>query len=522
MSAIANPVVTLDIIRRDAQVGLEDQRVMICGQMTSAGAAPAGLYRDAPRTDAEINALWGARSHVAQMARAFRKINNVTNLDVIAIADNGSGTAGTGVLAFSGTATAAKTIYVAIASAQDHRYEIDVETGDTAAAVAGKVLAAATADLTAPYTASLSTATLTFTAANAGTLCNGWLLSVLDAYDRPAIVPGITFTITAWGSGATNPSLTSLFDDVANIRYQHVVYPAAWTASYLKAFIDPRKNVDNDIKDGTGFQFITDTLSNLKTASLALNSSEVVLLSNKANGLSYWRGPHVPEMPDVITARFVAAASKRWEDQISISNLVVTNAPADQFGGMDKAALPLFNTPLLNTRVPLNGSGFSEPEQRELQNAGITVLGGNRTNNAVIMGVVVTTFQNDDAGNVDDTWKYLEWRKTHGAIREYMVLNCRKQFAQARLSSGIAVAGYSMVTEPIMRAFLYLLYDQLAEMALTVKGREARKYFEDHLVVKLKPDQRLVEIAADAPMVSQLGAIIGSIKFSFNPGQAAA
>lgn len=522
MSAVSNPVVTLDIIKRDAQTGLEDQRVLICGQKTSAGAAAAGLYRDAPRTDAEINELWGARSHVAQMLRAFRKINNVTNVDVIALADNGGGTAATGVLAISGTATAAKTIYVSIASSQTSRYEINVKVGDAAADVAGKVLAAAAADTSAPFTAALSTATLTFTAANKGTHANGWLLSVLDAYDRPGLVAGLTFTITAWGSGATNPVLTSLFDDVANIRYQHIVYPAGWTVSYLKSFIDARKNLDNDVKDGTGFQYITDTLSNLKSASLAINSSEVVLLSNKANDLAHWRGPHVPEMPDVITARFVAAASKRYEDQISISALVATNAPNDQFGGMDKAALPLFNTPLLNTRVPLNGSGFSETEQRELQNAGITIVGANRTNNAVIMGVVVTTWQNDDAGNTDDTWKYLEWRKTHGAIREYMVLNCRKQFAQARLTSGIAVAGYSMVNESVMRAFLYLLYDQLADMALTVKGRDARKYFEDALVVKIKPDRRSVELAADAPMVSQLGAITGSIKFSFTPGQAAA
>ena len=521
MSAIVNPVVTLDIIRRDAQIGVADQRSLIVGQRTAAGAAVAGLYRDAPRTDAEINLLWGARSHLAQIVRAFRAVNDVTNLDVIALDDAGGGTAATAACIVAGTATAARTIYITVASATTSRYEIDVETGDTAAAVGAKILAAATADAEAPFTAALVTATVTFTAASKGTHANTWLISALDAYDRPAIVPGLTFTLTGWSAGATNPTLTTLFDDVQNIRYQNIVYPEAYASSYLAAFVDARKNVDNDIKDGTSYRYVTDTLSNVKAAALGLNSSEIVLLTNKANDLTYWRGPHVPEINDVISARFAAAVAKRFEDQISISDLVTTNEPLDQFGGMDKAALPLFNTPLLNTRVPLNGSGYSETEQRELENAGVTVFGGNRTNNAVIMGTVVTTYQNDPAGNADDTWKYLEWRQTHGVIREYFVRNCRKEFAQSRLSSGIAVPGYSIATVPIIRGFLYLLYEQLADQALTVKGREARRYFEDTLKVVVKPALRRVEVAADTPMVSQLGAIIGALKFSFSPGAAA-
>lgn len=522
MSFVSNPVVTLNIIPRDAQVGLEDRRALLIGQTTTAGAWTTGLYRDMPRTAAEINAMFGARSHLAQIARAFREVNPVTNVDAIALADNGSGTSGTAVCVFAGTATAARTIYVSVASAENDRYEINIEIGDTAAAVGAKLLALAQADTSAPFTAALTTATVTFTAANKGTACNTWLISVLDQYDRPAIVPGLTYTLTGWAGGATNPILTTLFDEVQNLRYQDIVYPEAYTSSYLYNFINSRKNVDNDVKDGTAYRYVTDTFSNVKALALSLNSSEIVLLSNKANSAPYWIGPHIPEMPDVQAARFAAAVSRRFEDQISISDLVVTNEPLDQFGGMDKAALPLFNTPLLYTRVPLKGSGYSEPEQRELQDSGITVIGGNRQNNAVIMGVVVTTWQNDSAGNADDTWKYLEWRQTHGVIREYLVRNCRKQFSQYRLSSGIPVPGYSIATEAVIRAFLYLLYDQLSDLALTVKGRDARKYFEDNLVVTIKPALRRVEISADAPMMSQLGAIIGSVKFNFAPGGAMA
>lgn len=519
MSYVSNPRWTLNLVPRDQRLGLDDRRVLIVGQKLS-GSAVAGLNRDMPRTNAEINALFGARSHVAMMARNFRKVNPVTNVDVIALADNGSGVAGTGVIAFSGTATEAKTIYVTVGSGTDHRYEVDIAVGDTAAAVATKVEALADADTTAPFTAGVATGTITFTAANKGTLCNTWLISLLDSLDRPAAVAGLTYTITAWADGATNPSLTGVFDEVASIRYQDVLWPEAYALSTLKAFIDPRKNVDNTILDGTGYTWSSLALADLKAAAIANNSSECLVLSNEANALSYWKGPHIPEFPDAVTAKMVAAISRRFEDDFSISDIVVTNEPRDQFGGIHTASLPYFNTPLLFSRQPLNGTGYTDVEQVELRDSGVTVIGYNRMNNAVILGEAVTTWINDAAGNEDDTWKYLEWRHTHGAIREYIVKNCRREFSQYRLSLGAAVPGLAIATEGIIRAFLYQLYDELADYGLTLKGRAHRKYFEDNLTVNLVPANRRAEIAADVPMMSQFAEGRGSIKFSFPVGQA--
>lgn len=520
MSYVSTPRWTLNLVPRDQRLGLDDRRALIVGQKLS-GSAVAGLNRDMPRTNAEINALFGARSHLAMVARNFRKVNKVTNVDVIALADNGAGTAGTSVIAWSGTATEARTIYATIGSGTDHRYEVDIEVGDTAAAVATKIKALVDADAISPFTAGTSTGTITFTAANKGTVCNTWLISLLDSLDRPAAVAGLTYTITAWAGGATNPVLTTVFDEVENIRYQDVVWPEAYALSTLKAFIDPRKNVDNSILDGTGYTFSNADFADVKIAAVANNSSECVLFHNKPNALSYWNGPHIPDFPDAISAKFAAAISRRFEDDFSISDIVVTNEPRDQFGGIHTASLPYFNTPLLFSRQPLNGSGYSDPVQVELRDSGVTVVGFNRMNNAVILGEVVTTWINDAAGNEDDTWKYLEWRHTHGAIREYIVKNCRKEFSQYRLSLGAAVPGLAIATEPIIRAFLYQLYDELADAGLTIMGRTHRKYFEDNLTVNLLPANRRAEIAADVPMVSQFAEGRGSIKFSFPVGQAA-
>ena len=519
-SFVANPRVTLNIVPRDQRLGLEDQRVLIVGQKLS-GTAAAGLNRDVPRTDAEINELFGARSHLSLMCRAFRRVNKVTNLDVIALADNAGGTAGTAVIVGSGTATKAKTVYVSVVSATHNRYEVDVVIGETPATFMAKLAALIDEDTEAPFTYATSgtpVTTVTFTAANKGTLCNGWLLSVLDTYDRPANVPGLTFTLTGWTGGATNPSLSGLFDEVENTRYQGVVYPEAYTRSTLVNWIDARKNLDNNILDGRAFIYSVEAYADVKTSAISYNSSEVVVMTNEKNDLSYWKGPHIPEAPDAIAAKAAAARARRFEDGFSISDLVVTNEPRDQFGGMSKNSLPYFNTPILEVRQPLTGSGYTYEEQVELEGDGVTVIGYNRTNNAVIMGQVVTTWNNDAAGNLDDTWKWLEWRDTHGAIREYFVTNLRREFSQYRMTAGTAVPGYAIVDEAGVRAFLYELFERLAAEVLTQAGRDARRYFEDNLVVTMRPDLRRVEVAADVPMVSQLGEIIGSVKFSFSPG----
>jgi hypothetical protein len=62
---------------------------------------------------------------------------------------------------------------------------------------------------------------------------------------------------------------------------------------------------------------------------------------------------------------------------------------------------------------------------------------------------------------------------------------------------------------------LILLHEFAADKALTVKGRAARQFFEDNLVVVLKPEIRTVEVAAKVLMVSQLGVIQGTVKFAF-------
>lgn len=510
---VANPRVTFAIVGNDNRVGPDDQRVLIVGQMTTGTATPGALSFDVPRTDAEINDLFGSNSHAAMVCRAYRSVNKITNIDVIPLADASGGTFATATSAFTGTATRDGTLTVTSVSDENHKYNVDVLSGDTAAGIVTKILAQVSDDRDTPFTAanggSGALGSVVFTASNKGTHANSWLLRVTGT------IPGISYTLTGWAGGATNPTLTSVFDPILTIRYQTILWPASYDATPLKSLLNARKNVDNNIMDGIGFTYRNVPFGTVKTEALALNSSEIVLLSNEPTANAKYIGPHIPEAPDVITAKTVAALDLRLEPDVSVSNVVATNAPNDQFGGIHMNSLPAFNTPLIGVGMPERGSGYTLPEQVELENSGVSIIGVNRSWNEVITSVLVTTWQNDIAGNPDNTWKYLEWRRTHGAIREYFQRNCQKHFRQMRLTTGTAVAGYSMVDEPSIRAFCKLLYIELTQVALTVAGIDGRTYFENNLNVTLVPSSRMVRISSKCPMVSQLGQINGSIEYTF-------
>lgn len=506
---VANPRTTFSIVASENRVGPDDQRALIVGQMTTGQATAGGLTVDVPRTDAEINSLFGADSHLAMVCRAYREVNPVTNVDCLPLADNGSGTAATGVIAFSGTATADGTLYVTAVSEEYHAYQLDVLTGDTAAGVATKLMALIAADRYVPFTSARSTGTVTLTAANKGTHANDWLIRCTG------YVAGITTTLTGWTGGATNPSLTTLFDPIQTIRYQTIIYPAKYDLTVLKTLLNARKNVDNNIMDGMGFIYQNTSFGTVKSQAATLNSSEIVLITNEPTSDDSWKGPHVPEATDCIAAKIAAALDLRLEPDVGISSVVVTNAPLDQFGGVHTNSLPAFNTPLIGVGMPKKGTGYTLPEQLELETAGVSVIGANRAWNAVITGGMVTTWLNDAAGNPDNTWHFLEWRRTHGAIREYFQRNCQKEYRQTRLTTGAEVVGYDMVNESAVRSFCKLLYIELSQVALTVAGLDARTFFEKNLQVTLIPASRQVKIAALVPMVSQLGVITGTIEYSF-------
>lgn len=508
---ISEPSVTFNIIPASQLSGVTEQKSLIVGQMLSGGTATSGdLIQDHP-DDGSEDTLFGQRSHVAGLVRAFKRENKISQLDIIPLDDAGGATQGTAVAVITGPATEAGTIYISIASETDHRYAVGVASADTATDIGDAIEALVTADGDAPFTADATTTpgTVTFTAENGGTLCNDWGIKVEGS------VAGVSIALTGWSGGATDPTLTGVLDVISNIRYQTIVWPSAYDITVVADDLDAKFNVTNKILDGVAIQVQADTLANLKSYVSSLNSQSVTVPGQKTVSTTTRIGPATLEMPDIIAAEMSAIRALRLTEDANLTQYLTTVAPRDQYGGIAIGSLPYFNTALPNVSIAKPADDFSEEDLTELRNNGVSTYGPNRAFNGTIFGEMVTTYLTDTAGNPDESYKFLNTVDTASLVREFFFENCKRRYAQSRLTDGDLLVGRDMANESSIRAFCNELYDELADEALVQKGRAAKKDFNDNLVITVTVSEGKVQIDMAPLLVTQVRVIIGTIQINF-------
>lgn len=506
---ISRPSVTFNIIPASQLAKVTEQKVLIVGQMESYGTATAGeLIQDHGDNGTE-DTLFGRRSHIAGLVRAFKKENKISRLDILPLADAVDSTQAQAVVTFSGTGTEDGYIYVTVGSEKRHKYSVAVGATITATEVGATLAALVTADSDAPFTAVNSAGAVTFTARHGGSIGNNWGLKTTGT------VAGITTTLTAWSGGLLDPTLTGILDAIANIRYQTIVWPAAYALDTVADDLDDKFNLTNKIMDGVAIQTKIDTLSNLKTYVSTLNNQSVVVAGQKIVSLETRKGPATMEMPDIVSSQIAAIRALRLTDGANLTQYLTTVAPRDQFGGMAIGSLPYFNTALPNCAIANPVDEFSEEDLLELTSNGVATYGPNRAYNGTIMGEMVTTYLTDTAGNPDTSYKYLNTVDTASLIREYFFENCKRRYAQTRLTDGDLLPGRDMANEPSIRAFCGELYDELADETLVQKGTAAKKDFNDNLVITVTVADGSVKIDMAPRLVSGLRTIIGTIQVNF-------
>lgn len=507
---ISKPNVTFNIIPAEQIVSTQAHRALIVGQLVSGATATAGVIeRDVSDATNTINSLFGARSIVAEMVREFKKYNKLTELDVLPVADHGSAVDATAAVAFTGTATESGTLDITFGSNKRYKKTITVTTGDAAADVASAVETAFALYTTSPFTVAASTGTATATASNGGTLANSWTV------EASGTVAGITYAVTGWASGATDPTLTGVLDVMGNTRYHTVVWPTSFDVTTVEDVLNARFNTSNDVLDGVAIQTLQGTLSGLKSATSALNSQSLLVVGDKTVAATYRKGAALREIPDVVSAQVGALRALRLTTGSNLSQYVTTSSSLDQFGGSALGSLPYANTALPNLPVPLPEDEFSFEDQAELNSNAVSLLGANRAFNSVVFGDMVTTYLTDTAANSDTSYKYLNTVDTISIIRETFFLNCKNKYAQSRLTTGDLQAGRDMANEASIRAFCLEVYRSLAESTLVQSGSVAERDFLDNLVITLTLSTGTATIAMAPLLVTQLRALTGTIQINF-------
>jgi phage tail sheath gpL-like len=509
---ISQPDITFNIIPAASTISNAPQKVLFIGQMLS-GTATAGSLVTNIGNSGEETALFGAKSMIAQMVRQARRINKVTQFDAIPLADAGAGTAATGTIAFSGTATANGTLVISLGSGANYAVSLPIAIDDTATEVGDAFVALVNALTTAPFTAANSTGTVTITSSHKGEFGNN------VGYKVEGAVAGITVALTLPTNGATNPTLTNIFDVIDGERYQTIVWPETYTLSTLTTELDTRFNVSNDILDGVGIQTLSNTYSNLVSAGNAQNSKSLVLIGNKKLAATAHKGGALLEFSDVISAQFAALRSLRLTEGANISQYVISpNGALDTIGGPAISALPYFNSPFPLLDLIDVGVGFSKTEIEGLITAGVSTLANNKTRTSIISGEIVTTRKTDSAGNAETTFKFLNAVDTSTAVREFYFNNLKARFAQSRLTQGDLIPNRNMANQAVIESYLDNLFQQLGgdNYVLVQSGATAQKFFKNNRTVTLSLIDGSVTITMQAPIVTQLRTIIATMQISFS------
>jgi len=522
-SPTSNPRVNIQLLPAPLVDAFEDRRNLIVGQTGTSGTAVSGALNIDVHllSDAAIRGLFGAGELYWRIKSWLAAVNVeqggvVPKLDVISVTKDGSAVAAAGAVAFTGPATADGTLTFSIVDERKFTFTIAVENADTATDIGDKFDAAVAALTYAPFTSANTTGTVAITATDLGTIGNYYGIKTSGA------VAGVGVALTAFTSGATDPTLTSILDAIEGRRYTGINWPEFWAASLsiVTTELDARFNASNAILDGVAFHGRSLTYANAISAVSALNSQSLVIGGNNKLTATLNKGPAVLQPADWVMAYFMGVRDKRLSTGAQIASLIVaTNAPRDATGGPALASLPYFNTPLPQTPVTSAADVYSSAEQIGLEDAGFTSFGVNSAGNSMIMAPVVTTWTTDAAGNANDSFHYLNYVDTGSVCREIIFRVMKSTFAQSRLTEGDLIPGRAIENAASIRTKLIAIYKVLADLSLVQAGSDAIKFFSDNTSIEVSLATRSASINGVLPIVTQLGTINYNLALAFTTTQ---
>lgn len=239
---------------------LMNYTALVCGQKLATGTG-AALTPYLVTNAAQAKELFGPGSMAARMAEAFLENNAYTELRVMAIDDDPSGTAATGTITLSGEVTAAAPIMLYIGG---KAVSCGTTVGDTAATVSARLASEINTDTDLPVTAAAEAEVVTLTAKHYGILGNDIDLR-LNYYDETA-PQGLGIAIEAMASGAGAPDLTDLISAWGDSWYHIIAWPWTDRASLrvLETELDDRWGPMRHI-DGMAFCSVPGTVAELQT-----------------------------------------------------------------------------------------------------------------------------------------------------------------------------------------------------------------------------------------------------------------
>lgn len=456
---------------------LPHKALIIAPRLTTGDVAAATPFLITSATKGETG--FGRGSVGSFMAKVFKKNNPYTELWGIGVADAGGGVAATGTAVFSGSSTAAGTLYFYIAGV---RIPVTIASGRTAAQQ-GDDLVAALADYELPVTASNSSGTVTFTARNKGTTGNKIDLRV-NYNEGEALPAGTSCTLTQVGSvvaGSTDGSVSGAISAMGDVQYNTIV--SAWdddtNLDLIEAELLTRWG-PMEQREGHCFAATKGSQGTMTTAGNLRNS---YLSSVMGSGLSP-------------TPTFSWAAAVAAQDAMQCE----VDPMRPRTGLILAGCLP-----------PALASTLTRTERNTLLTDGISTYKVDAGGNCVIERLI-TTYQLNASSIADTTYLDIMTVRGLAALRYTQRSRIATKFGRHKLADDGTNfgAGQAIVTPSIIRGELLALF-KLWESVGWVEGYAQFK--NDLIVERNATDRNRVDVLMSPDLINSLMVYAGQVQF---------
>lgn len=266
--------------------------VLYVATKTSAGSMVADTDVLEVTSEEEVDTYAGARSLLAQMARAGIQAAPSSRHFIAAVAEPGGGTAATATIVLAGAPTSAGELVVTVAG---KTFRTVITTSSTLDGIGADIEAKMLADTRLPVVASYDAPsdTLTLTCANVGAQGRDWIVKV----DQSKLPSGLTATLTgsaalsggrarmgASGSGTGTEDVTNILTKLQTQRFARIAPSSndATNAALWEAHVNSKADMLKLLLEQVVFGY-SGTLANSKTlAATTLNAqrAQVVWMPN--------------------------------------------------------------------------------------------------------------------------------------------------------------------------------------------------------------------------------------------------
>ena len=471
-SGIRVPLFYAEVDNSLANTAVTNLKVLLIGQMTSAGTAVANK----PVLVTSVSSgrdLFGVGSQLAILNSAYRVNDSFGEVWAIPVADP-AGSAATGTFTVTGTATAAGTLFAYVGAS---RVAVGVAVGDAPATIASNLAAAVNANVLLPVSATASAGVVTVTAKNKGICGNDIRIGVnLQGYAAGESLPeGVSVAVVQLAGGSGVPALADAVAAMGDEQYDLVACPFADTASLdaLKAEFDDITGRWSPLRQlyGHVFSCMRGAVSTLTEFGSGRNNQHETVIGIE---------PTMPSLAVEVLGSWVARAYK------SLSN---------------DPARPLQTLELAGVVAAPAGERFTLSEKQTLLTHGIAteyVQGG-----YVRIERSITTYQQNAYGVSDNSYLDVQTLFTLQYILRDLKSIITSKYGRHKLADDGTHfgAGQAVVTPKIIRGELIAQYQKLEEKAL-VENLDA---FKESLIVERDADDpNRLNVSIGPDLVNQL------------------